>query len=195
MASIYIYYMQWLITKLSLNLLVLHTGAVQVRPDLRLYICWERVGSRWLSLWLPCTILLKIPETPERSNGGVRLKYVRISLHLVGFSCRWFCWDQSWMWSAVCCSELCLEAGTTSETVVSSANFHMWNPSSRRRSFIIGRNSYGPKWVPWGTPAGTSNQSDNIPFSFTLCCLLLRKSITQFTTVGFTPRLESFSKV
>ena len=93
---IYIYiYMQWLITKLSLNLLVLHTGAVQVRPDLRLYICWERVGSRWLSLWLPCTILLKIPFrtrplllTPERSNGGVRLKYVRISLHLVGFRCR-----------------------------------------------------------------------------------------------------------
>ena len=124
-------------------------------------------------------------------QGGVRLKHVRISLHLVGFSCRWFSWDQSWMYSASCCSELCLEAGATSETVESSANFHMWNPSRRRRSFIIARNSHGPKRVPWGTRSVTSNQSDNTPFSFTLCCLLLRKSITQFTTVGFTPRLRS----
>ena len=35
---------------MSLNLSVLHTGAVKVRLDLRLYICWERVGSRWLRL-------------------------------------------------------------------------------------------------------------------------------------------------
>ena len=40
---IYIYNVLWLITKLSLNLLVLHTGAVKVRPDLKLYICRERV--------------------------------------------------------------------------------------------------------------------------------------------------------
>ena len=71
-------------------------------------------------------------------------------------------------------------------------------PLCHRRISTCGtlpRNSHGPKRVPWGTPAGTSNQSDNTPFSFTLCCLLLRKSITQFTTVGFTPRLESFTKV
>ena len=58
---------------------------------------------------------------------------------------------------------------------------------------IIARNSHGSKRVPWGTPAGTSNRSDTTPFSFTLCCLLLRKSITQFTTVGFTPRLRSLA--
>ena len=64
---IYIYYIQWLISKLSLNLLVLLTGAVKVRPDLRLYICWERVGSRWLSLWLPCAMFF------NRSLHDVRL--------------------------------------------------------------------------------------------------------------------------
>ena len=70
--NIYIYYIQWLITKLSLNLLVLHTGAAKVRPDLRLYICWERVGSRWLSLWLPCAIFL------NRSLHNVRLLLYRV---------------------------------------------------------------------------------------------------------------------
>ena len=81
-------------------------------------------------------------------QGGVRLKHVRISLHLIGFSCRWFSWDQSWMKSAACCRVLRLEGGTTSEIVVSSANFYMWNPSGRRRSFIIARNSHRPKRVP-----------------------------------------------
>ena len=126
-------------------------------------------------------------------QGGMRLKHIRISLHLIGFSCRWFSWDQSWMKSATCCRVLCLEGGTTSENVVSSANFHMWNPSGRRRSFIIARNSHGPRRVPWGTPAGTSNQSENTPFTFTLCCLPLRKTIIQFTTEGFTPRLRSLA--
>ena len=46
------------------------------------------------------------------------------------------------MKSAACCRVLCLEGGTTSETVVSSANFHMWNPSGRRRLFVIARNSH-----------------------------------------------------
>ena len=105
--------------------------------------------------------------------------------------CRWFSWDQSWMKSAACCRVLRLEGGTTSEIVVSSANFYMWNPSGRRRSFIIARNSHGPKRVPWGTPAGTSNQSASTPFTFTHCCVPLRKSIIQFTTEGFTPRLRS----
>ena len=81
----------------------------------------------------------------------------------------------------------------TSVAVGSLANFHMWNPSGRRRSLIIARNSHRPKRVPWGTPAGTSNQSDNTPFSFTLCSLLLRKSTTQLRTVGFTPRLRSLA--
>ena len=26
--------------------------------DVRLYICWGRVGRRWLSLWLPCAIYI-----------------------------------------------------------------------------------------------------------------------------------------
>ena len=81
-------------------------------------------------------------------QGGVRLKHVRMSLYLIGCSCRWFSWDQSWTKSAACCRVLCLEGGTPSETVVSSANFHMWNPPGRRRSFIIARNSHGPKQVP-----------------------------------------------
>ena len=129
----------------------------------------------------------------SEKQGGLRLKHVRISLHLIGLSCRWFSWDQSWMKSAACCRMRCLEGGTTSETVVSSANFHIWNPSGRRRSFVIARNSHGPKRVPWGTPAGTSNQLENTPFTSTLCCLPLRKSIIQFTTEGFTPRLESLA--
>ena len=79
----------------------------------------------------------------------------------------------------------------TSETVVLSANFHMWNPSGRRRSFLIARNSHGSKRAPGGTPAGTFNQSDNTPFSLTPCCLLLKKSIKQFTTGGFAPRRRS----
>ena len=126
-------------------------------------------------------------------QGEVRLKHVRISLHLVGFNCRWFSWDQSWIKSAAYCRVLCLEGRTTSETVASSANFHMRNPSERRRSFIIARNSHGAKRVPWGTPAGTSNQSENTPFTFTFCCLPLGKSIIQFTTDGFTPRFKSLA--
>ena len=47
----------------------------------------------------------------------------------------------------------------------------MRNSSGRRRSLIIAKNSHGPKRVPCGTPAGTSNQSENTPLSLTLCCL------------------------
>ena len=69
-------------------------------------------------------------------------------LHLVEFSCRWFSWDQSCMYSAACCGELCLEAGTTSEIVVSSVNLHMWNPSGRRRSLSSPEIAVDPNGSP-----------------------------------------------
>ena len=112
-------------------------------------------------------------------QGGVPLKHVRTSLHLIWFSWRRFSWDQPWMKWAACCRVLCFEGGTTSETVVSSVNFHLWNPSGRRKSFIIARNSHGPKRVPWGTAAGTSNQSESTPFQDrkTCQCYRARKDI------------------
>ena len=129
-------------------------------------------------------------------QGGVRLKHVLISLYLIGFSCRWFSWDQSWVKSAACCRVLCLEGGTTSETVVSSANFHMWNPSGRRRSFIIARNSHGPaSWTPEALqPERPTNQKTFYSLSPSAICLLSRKSIIQFTTrFFFTPRLRNLA--
>ena len=88
--------------------------------------------------------------------GGDLLKHDCSSLHLDGFSCRRFSWDQELIKSTACWSALCLDGGTISETVVSSANFHIANdPSGNLRSFISTKNNQGPRRIPWGTPAGT----------------------------------------
>ena len=57
------------------------------------------------------------------------------------------------------------QANTASETVVSSANFHMENDSPGNfRSLIITKNSQGPKRVPCGTKAGTFNSQLIVDF-------------------------------
>ena len=64
----------------------------------------KKLAEDTISNWTPSM-------APGEKQGEVRLKHVRISLHLIGFSCRWFSWDQSWMKSAACCTGLCLEGG------------------------------------------------------------------------------------
>ena len=53
------------------------------------------------------------------------------------------------------CYLLAPNFGTISETVVSSANFHMADREFVGvRSFIMTRKSHGPMWVPCGIPVG-----------------------------------------
>ena len=77
-------------------------------------------------------------------------------MHLVGFNWKRLSWDQIDMWLTASCKELSPEMYTTSETDVSSANFHMENDSPGNfRSLIITKNSQGPKRVACATPART----------------------------------------
>ena len=84
-------------------------------------------------------------------------KDIIISLHLMGLSWKRLVVDHIEIWSTSDCKELCMDFSTTSETVVSLANFHIFKEiSGRVRAFIIARNNQGPSRVPWGTPAGTN---------------------------------------
>ena len=77
--------------------------------------------------------------------------------------------------------------GTVSETVVSSANFHMEERLLLTvRSLIITKKSHGPIRVPCGIPAGTGLESEKqSELSLTRWYLSRKKSATRLTTVGF----------
>ena len=48
-------------------------------------------------------------------------------------------------------------------------------------------NNNGPRIDPWGTPALTSDQSENCPFNENLCFLFLRKSHKRFSKLPHIP--------
>ena len=83
----------------------------------------------------------------------------------------------------------------TSDTVLSSANFHNYEDApDTDKSLIIAKNNQGPIFVPCGIPAGVvlkfEKQSELI---FTRWDLSRWKSISQLTVVGLIPKLKRFA--
>lgn len=112
------------------------------------------------------------------------------SLHLSKFSLNLLSLDHWRTSRTVSWSTEAPNWGTISETVVSSANFYMLERVLLVvRSLIITKKSHGPIRVPCGIPAGTGLKSvKQSEFSLTSWYLFRKKSATQLTTVGFTPR-------
>ena len=116
-------------------------------------------------------------------------KSILSSLHLSEFSLNLLSLDQRRTSCIVFWSIDAPNLGTISETVVSSANFHV-EERVLLRSLIITEKSHGPIRVPCGIPAGTGLKSEKqSELSLTRWYLSRKKSATQLTTVGFTPRL------
>ena len=117
-------------------------------------------------------------------------KSTRSSLHLNELTLLPF--DQLRTWSTVACKLLLPNFGTTSESFVSSANFHMADRelSVVVRSFIMTKKRLGPMQVSSEIPArtGVNSEKQSEP-SLPRWDLSRRKSATQLTTVGLTPRL------
>ena len=76
---------------------------------------------------------------------------------------------------------------TVDETLVSSAYIVHHDSRISGRSLIKITNSTGPSTLPCGTPLVTFDQSEYIPFTDTLCCLPMRKSLIQFRTLFLIP--------
>lgn len=125
-------------------------------------------------------------------------KSIWSSLHLSEFSLNLSMFDQFRTLSTVACKLLTPNFGTMSETAVSSANFHMANRelSVVVRSFIMTKKSLEPMRVPCGFLAGTAvNSKKQSEPRLTRWDLSRRKSATQLTMVGLTPRLQYRSNV
>ena len=85
-------------------------------------------------------------------------KSILSSLHLSEFSLNLLPLDHRRTSCTVSWSTEAPNLGTVSETVVSSANFHIGERALLDvRSLIIAKKSHGPIRVPCGIPAGTGN--------------------------------------
>ena len=110
------------------------------------------VSPNNLALLTTSTSFLSI--TIASSSTGFRANEIRSSLHLSGLSCTLFTWDHSITWLTILCALLVFSFGTTSDTVVSSKNFHNSGVFTSK-SFIInskfGILRYpGEDWAPLG---------------------------------------------
>ena len=135
--------------------------------------------------------MLVLTSSAGMSTFAFLWKSIWSSLHLSEFSLNLSMFDQFRTLSTVACKLLAPNFGTMSETAVSSANFHMVV-----RSFIMTKKSLEPMRVPCGFLAGTAvNSEKQSEPSLTCWDLSRRKSATQLTMVGLTPRLQYRSNV
>ena len=119
-------------------------------------------------------------------------KSILSSLHLSEFSLNLLSFDQQRTSCTVSWSIDAPDLGTISETVVSSAHFHIIEERVLLivRSLIITKKSHGPIRVPCGIPAGTSVKSEKqSELSLTRWYLCFKKFATPLTTVGFNIKL------
>ena len=111
-------------------------------------------------------------------------KSVTISLHLSAFRCMLLARG----WHVDVARAL---RSTIWATVVLSTNFRVYALVTLK-SLFINRNSKGHNLAPWVTPAGTGPHSEKqSEDSLMRCCLLVRKSATQYATFWGIGRLRT----
>ena len=96
-----------------------------------------------------------------RGEHGVNTleNWTRISLHLSTLSVNFKSSHCILILFTIDCILLESPFSTDSAAVKPTTNFQSFAPPTSR-SFIISANSQGPKFVPWGTPAGTLDHSE-----------------------------------